>query len=289
MCLLFIVGSVFFASKHKPSAIPSEATSTSNVLSTEAFDSLSLEAKAVYVFDMREEKALFTKNAELPLPLASITKVLTALVAMGTLPAETIVTITNAHLATDGESGLTAGEQWNLSDLVSFMLITSSNDAATALRSTYEAETDGSFIAAMNAEAKRLGLTTSSFTNETGLDVGSSASNTGSARDAALLLAAALHNIPETLDVTRYDSFTFISRTGNAHKVTNTNELANSIPWAVGAKTGFTDSAGGNLAISFDPSIGRPVIIVVLGSSREGRFTDVKRLVTATLSTMQAL
>jgi D-alanyl-D-alanine carboxypeptidase len=289
MCLLFVIGSVFFSSKHTPSSVAQNATSTTQASSNQAFDSLSLEAKAVYVFDIREEKALYEKNGDLPLPLASITKVLTALVAMETLSSDTVVTITPAHLATDGESGLTVGEQWDLPDLVSFMLITSSNDAATALRSAYEVATDGSFIAAMNSEARRLGLHGASFTNETGLDIGGSASNTGSAKDAAILLAAALRAIPEALDATRYESFTFVSRTGTTHKVTNTNELANIIPWAVGAKTGFTDSAGGNLAISFDPSIGRPVVIVVLGSSKDGRFSDVKRLVTATLATIQEL
>lgn len=291
ICLLLIGGIIFFSWKNSVPSTPSpEAVSTTSpaLLTSESFESLALETKAVYVYDVRERKALYAKNGDMPLPLASLTKLLTAQVAIGTLPRDTVVTIQASDLATEGESGLLSGEQWNLSDLVSFMLITSSNDAATALKTTYERTTGGSFIAAMNTEAKRLGLSHSIFTNETGLDIGRAASNVGSASDGALLLAAALRTIPEALDVTRYGSFTFTSRTGIVHTVTNTNNIADSIPWAVGAKTGFTDTAGGNLAVSFDASIGRPVVIVVLGSSREGRFTDMGKLISATLSMMQA-
>ncbi len=291
ICLLLLGGSVFFSYKNTGPAENSAATASTSDFraASEAFSKLPLEAKAVYVFDVRDGEVLYGKNSEMSLPLASITKVLTGLVAIGSLPGDTITTVSAGDLMTDGESGLTVGERWKLVDLVSFMLITSSNDAATTLRSTYEKETGGSFISAMNAEAKKLGLSQAIFTNETGLDVGDSASNTGSAKDVATLLTAALHTIPEALDVTRNDSFTFTSENGTVHKVVSTNELANDIPWSAGAKTGFTDSAGGNLAISFDPSIGRPVVIVVLGSSREGRFTDMQKLVNATLVSFQTL
>jgi D-alanyl-D-alanine endopeptidase (penicillin-binding protein 7) len=259
-----------------------DTTASSTSLSS-AFDRLSLQAKAVYVLDVRDDTALYAKNSTVVMPLASVTKLLTALVVTASLPQNTIVTVSAHDLATDGDSGLTEGEQWDLPDLVSFMLITSSNDAATALRSAYEAKTGGSFVAAMNSQAKALGLTHSNFQNEHGLDIGEAPSNTGSAQDVATLMAAALRKIPDALDVTRYGSFTFTSRSGITHKVSNTNELANTIPWAVGAKTGFTDSAGGNLALSFDMTLGRPAVIVVLGSTREGRFSDMEKLVRTTL------
>jgi D-alanyl-D-alanine carboxypeptidase len=261
-----------------------EATSTTH---RSAFDGLSLEAKAVYVVDVRDDETLYAYNSDAPLPLASITKLLTALVAAGNLPSDTVVTVTSEALATEGESGLLAGEAWDLHELIAFMLVTSSNDAAAALKGAYQEATGGSFVAAMNKEAGRFGMTDSAFTNETGLDIGTRASNTGTARDAAKLLAAALRVIPEALDATRKERSTFVSKSGNVHDVKNTNALANSIPWSVGAKTGFTDTAGGNLVISFDTSLGHPVVIAVLGSSREGRFTDMERLVRATLAAMQ--
>lgn len=287
ICLLFVGGIVFFGLKTALPTVSDDLPAPQAAAST-TFDALSLEAKAVYVYDVREDRPLFSQNGDTPLPLASITKLLTAIVAADTMDADALVTVGEQDLATEGESGLTYGEQWKLADLIAFMLITSSNDAATALRSAYEQSTGGSFIASMNAHAARLGLTDALFRNETGLDIGGAASNTGSARDAALLLAAALTDIPDALDVTRYSSFTFTSTSGTVHRVENTNDLADDIPWAVGAKTGFTDTAGGNLAISLDISIGHPVVIVVLGSSREGRFTDMQKLVEATLASVQS-
>ncbi len=293
MCLAFIAGLFFFSTKE--SGRTSDATdgavasSTNTQKSHSSFDNMTLEAKAVYVVDIRDDAALFAKNSDVTLPLASVSKLLTALVATKNLSPEVAVTIPQEALNTEGESGLFAGEVWNLADLIGFMLLTSSNDAATALKLAYEKETGGSFIAAMNTEAATLGMTRSHFMNETGLDIGEKPSNTGSARDAALLLASALKTMPDGLDVTRHDSFTFTSRTGNTHTVKSTNMLANTIPWAVGAKTGFTDSAGGNLAVSFDVTLGRPVVIVVLGSSREGRFADMETLVAATLAFFEAL
>ncbi|MBP9771803.1 MAG: D-alanyl-D-alanine carboxypeptidase [Candidatus Pacebacteria bacterium] len=285
VCLAFIAGLFFFSvedSAREPEPIVEATTTPSDT--NPSFAGISFEAKAVYVIDVRDDAVLYAKNSDIALPLASVSKLLTALTVSKSLSADTIVTITPESLTTDGESGLLAYEEWNLSDLVGFMLITSSNDAATALKLAYEKETGGTFIAAMNTEAKTLGMTRSNFMNETGLDIGEKPSNTGSARDAAILLASALKELPEGLDATRHDSLTFTSRTGNTHTVKSTNVLANTIPWAVGAKTGFTDSAGGNLAVSFDVTLGRPVVIVVLGSSREGRFSDMEKLVTATLS-----
>jgi serine-type D-Ala-D-Ala endopeptidase (penicillin-binding protein 7) len=289
VCLVFI-GGIFFLSTRERGTMITEApaTTTAALSHDQAFDRLTLEAKAVYVIDVRDDKVLYAQNSDAPLPLASITKLLTALVAFQSLPENTVITISPESLSTEGESGLAPGEVWRLRDLLGFMLITSSNDAATALKNAYRDETNGSFISAMNAEAARLGMSQSSFQNETGLDVGSRASNTGSARDVATLLTAAARILPDALDATRHDAMTFVSMDGVSHAVKNTNELANMIPWAVGAKTGFTDIAGGNLAISFDVSLGHPVIIVVLGSSREGRFSDMGKLVDATLEAIQA-
>lgn len=291
VCILCVGGIAFFAAQGSPAMNTSEThrapSETRQQPALHAFDALSLQADAAIVFDVRDKQTLYANNADAPLPLASITKLLTALVAQGALSPDAQVTIMESDLATEGDSGLVAGETWQLDALISFMLVTSSNDAATALKRAYEASTGGSFIVAMNTEAARLGMTRSQFANETGLDIDGRASNTGSARDAALLLASAISTISDALDPTRHEIFTFTSLSGIAHRVRNTNELADDIPWAVGAKTGFTDSAGGNLAVSFDASIGRPVAIVVLGSSKEGRFSDVRALVDATLQALQ--
>jgi len=64
----------------------------------------------------------------------------------------------------------------------------------------------------------------------------------------------------------------------------NTNKMASDTPGLIGSKTGYTGTAGGNLAFVFDPELGRPIIITVLGSTAEGRFEDAKKLIDATLN-----
>ena len=73
------------------------------------------------------------------------------------------------------------------------------------------------------------------------------------------------------------------SKEGFEHHLRNTNQIVNSLPNIVGSKTGFTEVAGGNLAVVIDPALNTPVVIVVLGSSKDGRFKDVERLTNATL------
>ena len=63
----------------------------------------------------------------------------------------------------------------------------------------------------------------------------------------------------------------------------NTNLVASEIPGLLGSKTGLTDLAGGNLVFAFDPELGRPIVITILGSTEEGRFQDVRKLISATL------
>ena len=72
---------------------------------------------------------------------------------------------------------------------------------------------------------------------------------------------------------------------GAYHEAFNTNELVGDIPNLLGSKTGFTDLAGGNLTIAFDAGFDRPIIITVLGSTREGRFDDVATLIAASQAT----
>lgn len=281
-CAMGLAG--LFAFSHMKSGASTGATSTTTAVSeTALFPTVSLEARAAYVYDVRTGEALFSKNGDTMLPLASLTKILTALVAMRTIPTDEEVVVSQTALRTEGDSGLVADERWKLSDLASFMLVVSSNDAATALREAYENHTGGSFIAAMNNRAKTLGIS-ATFVNEHGLDVGiGKESNSGSAHDIALLLSKALSEEPGIFDATRNESAVFTSISGIDHQSENTNELINDIPWALGAKTGFTDAAGGNLAVAFDRSVGHPVVIVVMGSSRDGRFADMKKLITATL------
>ena len=85
-----------------------------------------------------------------------------------------------------------------------------------------------------------------------------------------------VRNKPEILEVTSYNKLELKSEDNKIHNTENTNEIINKIPWVIASKTGYTDLAGGNLVVAFDNGMMRPIIISVLGSTKEGRFKDMK-------------
>jgi serine-type D-Ala-D-Ala carboxypeptidase (penicillin-binding protein 5/6) len=263
------------------------------------FENISLEAKAAYVFDAREQKELFGINEQAQLPLASLTKLMTAFTAYELLPDYTIVTIDSDNLSAEGDSGFYKNEKWRLNDLLSFTLAVSSNDGASAIAAAagsmennlpeLKENNDKSFVKAMNRNARDIGLTQTYFVNETGLDTSDFiGGGYGSARDAALLLEHIIVNAPEIADLTRHYNLEFISLSEILHTATNTNDAIGRIPGLIASKTGFTDLAGGNLAVAFDAGINHPIIVTVLGSTLEGRFRDVEKLVWASLNSLQS-
>ncbi len=257
------------------------------------FDSASIRAKSAIVFDILQDKVLFSKNSEEILPLASLTKILTAVTAIELLPKGTVVTLENEFLAEEGDSGLYRDEKWELNDLIDFSLIASSNDGVAAIagaagafrHKTLASMTNREeFILAMNSKAEEIGISQARFYNESGLDISKTVSGGyGSARDVANLFSYTLKKHPEVLYATKYSSLSIVSLNKIEHNATNTNTTIDTIPGILASKTGYTELAGGNLAIVFDPGLGRPIAIVVLGSTYDGRFQDVTTLVEKTL------
>lgn len=258
------------------------------------FEGIDLIAKAVYVWDINKKEVLYAKNIEAQLPLASVTKLMTALVANEILPQTTVVNINSEALSSEGDTGLFAEEKWTLGDLLDFTLLVSSNDGASAiaaLAGLYATDTPVApseskkvFVNRMNKRAGEIGLTQTYFVNETGLDLESGTSGAyGSARDMAVLLKYIIENAPGIVDTTRFASFTFFSLDNILHSATNTNNSISNIPGLIASKTGFTELAGGNIVFAFDTGINHPIIISILGSSLEGRFTDAEKLVAASL------
>ncbi len=253
------------------------------------FDEISLEAKSAFVWDVINQRELFSKNSDLPLPLASLTKVMTAITADIYLPENAKIIIIDEYLKPEGDSGLLVGDIWDAKDLRDFMLMTSSNDGAYALASVAQAikrnelDPQAEFIKKMNEIALDIGLTNSKYINEHGLDESLDRGGAyGTARDSAILFEYALTNHGDIMEATRYKNLNFQSG-AQAYNAINTNGSIDEIPGLIASKTGFTDLAGGNLVIAFDAGLGRPIIVSILGSSREGRFVDTKKLVDATL------
>jgi len=253
-----------------------------------------MEAKAAYVIDTVTGEVLFSQNATTSLPLASVTKLMTALTAYEQVPPSTVAAIRLSDIAQEGDSGLLANERWQLKDLLDFTLLVSSNDGASALASasmafstsSQDAEVQKSeFVTLMNQKAQRLSLTETYFNNESGLDVSSTTAGAyGSAKDVSTLFTYILQNHPEMIEATRYERVNFTSIDEFQHPAKNTNGSVNAIPGIIGSKTGLTDLAGGNLVVGMDIGFGHPVVIAVLGSSEKGRFTDVEALASSTLA-----
>lgn len=253
---------------------------------SEAFSNIVIEGKSAYVFNLNTGEVLFSKNENDVLPLASITKIMTAFTAYDMAPKNSVVTIDQSALAEYGDSGLVSQEKWQLPDLLKYTLVVSSNDGAAAVAAALEnmpTTKQKSFTEMMNENAKRLGLSSMTFNNESGLDVSEEkAGGYGSAKDVALLMKYALLRSGEIIEPTKYESYTAISENNISHTALNTDLLAGKIPGLIAGKTGWSDLAGGNLAIIFNVGMNDPVVAVVLGSSYDGRFSDIETLVKAT-------
>lgn len=248
---------------------------------------VALLADAAFVWDVRGKRVLYEKNADEVLPLASITKLMTALVAYELVADDTTVTIPGRAAAQESASGLVPGERFTLNRLTDLALLSSANDAAYAVANAVgaslgPADATAQFVAAMNLRAAELDLETLKFKNTTGLDLTATEPGaTGSARDVSRLMAYLATTYPELLQSTTKDALRVYNEEGDFHDADNTNPLVREIPNLLGSKTGYTDLAGGNLTIAFDAGFDRPVIVTVLSSSRQGRFADVAALIEA--------
>jgi serine-type D-Ala-D-Ala carboxypeptidase (penicillin-binding protein 5/6) len=268
-----------------------EVQATNTIENTEVaatpqkIEAIKINATSAYVWDVVGQRVLFEKNPDEELPLASITKLMTALVAYELVPDNTLVTISSAAAAQQSGGSLEAGEVYKVKELADFALISSYNSAAYTLAASVGellGEEDGvaQFIAAMNIRAEELNLPSLKYINPTGLDISATeAGATGNARDTTFLMEYILLNNPEILTPTVTEYTRLYNQNGDYHDAHNTNNILADIPNLLGSKTGYTDLAGGNLTIAFDAGYNRPVIVTVLGSTRNERFSDVKKLV----------
>ena len=290
---LLLLTSFIFGSKaqRKDNSVPTETASRS-------FEQIAIKAKAVYVYDVRTKSVLFTKNENTRLPLASLTKIMAAVVAQDINPLYSVIMVGDEALLTEGDNGLMEGERWSLKNLLDFSMVSSSNDGMHAVALSLGAlsragasseEIINDFVGEMNRKAGKLGLKNTYFWNETGLDLPASKVGEadikggayGTAKDMSVLMEHALINYPEMFDATTQRTATLWSLDNRSHVARNTNHIVDEIPGLLASKTGLTDTAGGNLIFAFDPELGRPIIVSVLGSTETGRFTDARVLVKA--------
>lgn len=234
-----------------------------------------IKSASVAVIDQSTGDVLYEKNADAVVPIASITKLMTAMVALDVQPSlsETLI-ITEADVDTvkGTHSRLAVGTQLTREEMLRLALMSSENRAASALARHYPGGR-AAFVAAMNAKARMLGLTDTRFADPTGL----TPENVSSARDLVKLVNAA-HQYPLIREFTTTDEYQVVVR-GRPQTFRNTNALVRNKQWNIGlSKTGFISEAGKCLVMQAWLA-NKPTIIVLLDSwGKLTRIADAQRI-----------
>ncbi|GLW98456.1 D-alanyl-D-alanine carboxypeptidase family protein [Microtetraspora sp. NBRC 16547] len=249
-----------------------QATPTRIPVTETAYNAPAVYGRAAYLIDATTGKVQLSKQASKRMPVASLTKVMTAFVVLKEAKLTDTVTITSADVEHADDNGATSadlrpGDKVAVKDLLYGLMLPSGADAAHALARTYGPGLDG-FVAKMNATAHRLGLKDTRYVNADGLPM-SGGDGYSTARDQARLAEVALrdatftavtssrrHHVPSTAD---HRSYTWI----------NTNKMLDT-PGALGVKTGFTQAAGFCLTFAADRD-GHRLVGVILGESVSNR------------------
>jgi len=236
-----------------------------------------VHSTGVLVFDPNTGQTLFAKNADQQAPIASITKLMTAMVILdANLPLDDAVEITNDDIDTfkNTHSRLPVGSRFRRDDLMRLALMASDNRAAAALGRTYPGGIE-SVVVAMNEKARSLGLAQTHYVDSSGL----SPQNVSSPTDLGKLVAAA----------SRYDLIREYTTTGavtvqlpdskRTLNFVNTNALVRSSDWKIGlSKTGYINEAGKCLVMQAMIA-NQPIVIVLLDSwGRLTRVADANRI-----------
>lgn len=250
---------------------------------------LELSALSVLVLDQESGQPLISKNAGLQTPVASITKLLTAMVTLDARldPYERIeISSRDIDYLKGTGSRLAVGVSYSREQLLHLALIASENRAAHALGRTYPGGIDA-FISAMNRKARQLGMHHSLFVDPTGL----SSYNQSTAEDLARMVQHAYQRYPEIRNISSSGNYSLgmqkvvVKKRRKTHTYwrdvafSNTNRLTRDHEWHIGlSKTGYINEAGHCLVMQADIAQ-RPVIIVLLDAQgKYGRLGDANRI-----------
>ncbi len=216
---------------------------------TSNFSELVLIARSALVRDRYSGLVLYEKDPEAVLPIASLTKLMTAVVVHKHLSPQEILEITPLDVKTElYRAGLVPGERIRVAELLEAMLIASANDATLALARHLGGTVEG-FVALMNQEAAALGMTRTAFTNPVGFD---DPGHHSTAADLGLLVKEFLSH-PDLLGIASTKETIIRSVDSRySHKLATTNKLLLKYDEVRGLKTGYTAEAKGNLIILVD-------------------------------------
>jgi len=230
-----------------------------------------LTAQAVLVIDIPSQVVLYQKNQNLRLHPASITKLMTALVALEQYKMEEILTVKTAIF--EGRTmGLVPGEKLTFENLLYGTLVHSANDAAYVLAENYPGGV-AKFVQRMNEKGRELSLTETNFANPIGFE---EKGHYSSAQDLGRLATYALEN-PIIAKIVGTPAITVADASFRRfYRLENVNQLLGKVPGVLGVKTGWTENAGECLVSAVSKN-GRKVLIVVLAS--KDRFKETEQLI----------
>lgn len=254
-----------------------------------SFSDPEINAKSAILFDFRSGKILFENNINKKLPIASLTKLMTAVLVIENINLEDVIKIEKSAIEDSkklgGKNDLYLGEEIKANDLLKILLIKSSNTAAFAFRDHFLKNYNIDLVNKMNIKAKELKMNDTFFTDPAGLDDQNSFSTV---QDLLKLVKYSL-KYRYLFDILRTPKTEIFSIDGRLkHTIFNTNKLFGIIFNIIGGKTGFTEMAGGSMIlVTKSPYSGKTLenrglgedylITVVLGSN--DRFSETKKLI----------
>lgn len=236
----------------------------SNVLSGK-IEQPQITAKAAFVYDITTDKVLYEKNSKERLPVASLVKIATAVVALETKSPTSTIRV-SPHAATTGENsmGISAGEIYTLEELLYGLILHSGNDAAEAIAEAVSG-TSTQFVEEMNRKGKILGLVDTFFVNPSGLEEDKSEYST--AYDLAILTKHAL-SLPTFAKIAQTVEYDIPYSSNHKHiYLYNQTNLLTSYSGVKGVKTGYTPRAGLCL-VTYAENGEHKLIGVILNSER---------------------
>lgn len=283
---IFIYKQIFRKKEFVISPIPNFLTAFSNnqvytldlwspifeMLEAKKTDAPMVTAKSALLYDLTSKKILFSKNPEKKLPMASLTKIMTMIVAIESGKLDDKYLVSKADLVGENSMGLTVGEKLSLKELLYGLILTSGNDAAEVLASNFHGGRD-KFIIAMNNKVKALGLNNTHFTNPTGLEGDGSQYTTSF--DLLVITNYALQFPIFKEVVGTFVQSILYSENHKAFYLENQTNLISSYPGVFGVKDGYTPEAGLCL-VTYLKYKGHEIIGILLGS--DNRRQEMKDL-----------
>lgn len=233
-----------------------------------------LSASGVIIVDLDSAQTVYSDHPLEPRPMASLTKLMTALIVVENHGLGERVEISPVAAAVnDNQAGVQSGDEYTVGDLLTAMLVHSANDAAVAL-AVFDAGSEDAFVEKMNARAKTLGLEDTVYKTSTGFDANGQHSTP---RDLGILTSFVL-GFPEISNRMALSSASITSRSGTVLSFVHTHQLLRQPNAITAGKTGTTDGAGQCLMSVFQED-GRRYAAVLLHS--DDRYGDMRRILSA--------